>query len=71
MVPPKQKPNAPILDGLPSVQAAVERCSSLDYSRERALQYARDAEASLSALPENAFVAALHGLAQYSVSRDH
>ena len=59
------------LDGLPTVQAAIERCSSLDYSRERALQYARDAEASLSALPENAFVAALHGLAQYSVSRDH
>ena len=59
------------LDGLPTVQAAIAACRSLDYSRERALQYARDAEASLSALPENAFVAALHGLAQYSVSRDH
>ena len=59
------------LDGLPTVQAAIERGGSLDYSRERALQYARDAEAALSALPENAFVAALRGLAQYSVSRDH
>ena len=59
------------LDGLTCVQTAITACRSLDYSRERALQYARDAEASLSALPENAFVAALHGLAQYSVSRDH
>ena len=56
---------------MPQVLAAIDACGSLDYSRERALQYARDAEAALSALPENAFVAALRGLAQYSVSRDH
>jgi len=59
------------LDGLPTVQAAIERCGSLDYSRERALQYARDAEAALSGLADNEHAAALRGLAQYSVSRDH
>ena len=56
---------------LPQVLAAIHACGSLDYSRERALQYARDAGAALAGLGENDFVAALHGLAQYSVSRDH
>ena len=58
-------------DALPQVLAAIHACGSLDYSRERALQYARDAEASLSGLGDNEFVAALRGLAQYSVNRDH
>ena len=56
---------------LPQVLAAIHACGSLDYSRERALQYARDAEAALMALGDNEFTAALRGLAQYSVSRDH
>ena len=58
-------------DAMPEVLAAIHACGSLDYSRERALEYARDAEAALSGLDDNAFVAALRGLAHYSVSRDH
>jgi octaprenyl-diphosphate synthase len=58
-------------DALPQVLAAINACGSLDYSRERARQYARDAQASLAGLGDNEFVAALRGLAQYSVSRDH
>ena len=56
---------------MPQVLAAIDACGSLDYSRERALQYARDAEAALACLGDNEFVAALRGLAQYSVNRDH
>ncbi len=58
-------------DALPQVLAAIEACGSLDYSRERARHYARDAEAALAGLADNDFVAALRGLAHYSVSRDH
>ncbi|GHB98932.1 polyprenyl synthetase family protein [Thermomonas carbonis] len=56
---------------LPQVMAAIHACSSLDYSRDCALRYARDAEAALAGLDDNDFVAALRGLAHYSVSRDH
>ncbi len=56
---------------LPQVLAAIQASGSLDYSRERAQRYAQDAEAALSGLAENTFVAALRGLAQYAVSRDH
>ena len=56
---------------MPQVLAAIDACGSLDYSRERALQYARDAEAALAGLGDNEFVAALRGLAQHSVNRDH
>lgn len=59
------------LDGLATVQAAIARCGSLDYSRQCALDYAARAEAALSGLPHNDHAAALHGLARYSVSRDH
>jgi octaprenyl-diphosphate synthase len=58
-------------DALPQVLAAIEACGSLDYSRERARHYAREAEASLAGLGDNDFVAGLRGLAHYSVSRDH
>ena len=58
-------------DALPQVLAAIEACGSLDYSRERARHYAREAEAALAGLGDNDFVAALRGLAHYSVSRDH
>jgi octaprenyl-diphosphate synthase len=58
-------------DALPQVMAAIEACGSLDYSRERARHYAREAEAALAGLGDNDFVAALRGLAHYSVSRDH
>ena len=59
------------IDGLPTVQAAIKACDSLAYSRQRALEYASDAAAALAGLPDNAYTAALRGLAQYSVSRDH
>jgi len=58
-------------DAMPDVLAAIHACGSLDYSRDRALQYARDADAALSALADNEFVSALRGLAHYAVSRDH
>jgi len=58
-------------DAMPEVLAAIHACGSLDYSRNRALEYARDADAALSALADNDFVAALRGLAHYAVSRDH
>ena len=58
-------------DAMPEVLAAIHACGSLDYSRDRALQYARDADAALSALADNEFVSALRGLAHYAVSRDH
>ena len=59
------------LDGLATVQAAIARCGSLDYSRARAMAYAEAADAALAALPGNAYVDALRGLARYSVCRDH
>lgn len=59
------------LDGLATVQAAIARCDSLTYSRQRALEYADAAIAALSTLPDNAHSAALRGLAHYSVNRDH
>ena len=59
------------LDGLATVQAAIARCGSLDYSRARAMEYADAADAALAALPGNAHIDALRGLARYSVNRDH
>lgn len=56
---------------LPQVMAAIHACGSLDYSRDCALRHARDAEAALAGLSDNDHVAALRGLAHYSVSRDH
>ena len=57
--------------GMPAVQAAITASGSLDYSRQRATRYAQAAEDALAGLPENGHVAALRGLARYSVSRDH
>lgn len=59
------------LDGMPVVLAAITRADSLAYSRARALDYAKAAEAALAALPANACTDALRGLARYAVSRDH
>ncbi len=59
------------LDGLATVQAAIARCGSLDYSRARAMAYAEAADAALAALHGNTYLDALRGLARYSVSRDH
>lgn len=59
------------VDALPEVVAAIAEHGSLDYSRDRAQEYARDAEAALASLPGNAYTAALRGLARYAVGRDH
>ena len=59
------------MDALPEVMAAIAEHDSLAYCRARAQAYARDAEAALLDLPDNAYVAALRGLAHYAVSRDH
>ncbi|WP_245156539.1 polyprenyl synthetase family protein [Agrilutibacter solisilvae] len=58
-------------DALPAVVAAIHATGGLDYSRQRAVDYARAAEQALDGLDDNAYTAALRGLAQYAVGRDH
>ncbi|MFO7340250.1 MAG: polyprenyl synthetase family protein, partial [Lysobacteraceae bacterium] len=53
------------------VLAAIHATGGLEYSRQRAMDYARAAEAALSILPESEAVAALRGLARYAVERTH
>ncbi|MEO5566194.1 MAG: polyprenyl synthetase family protein [Luteimonas sp.] len=63
-----------IIDGdsgqMPAVLAAIAAAGSLDYSLDRANDYARAAEHALDGLAENPHVAALRGLARYAVNRD-
>ncbi|MGY1520722.1 polyprenyl synthetase family protein [Luteimonas sp. A482] len=54
---------------MPEVLAAIEAAGSLEYSRNRARDYAAAAEAALARLPENEAMAALRGLARYAVDR--
>jgi octaprenyl-diphosphate synthase len=56
---------------LPTVVEAIHATGGLEYSRQRAHDYARLAEEALDGLPDNDYVAALRGLAAYAVSRDH
>ena len=56
---------------LPAVQAAIASSDSLGYSRKRAGDYATAAERALDGVPDNEYLAALRGLARYTVSRDH
>ncbi|OHE83634.1 MAG: octaprenyl-diphosphate synthase [Lysobacterales bacterium RIFOXYD1_FULL_69_11] len=56
---------------LPDVVAAIQSSGGLDYSRSRADEYAQAARAALAGLDDNAYVAALRGLADYAVRRDH
>ncbi len=56
---------------LPDVLAAINATDGLDYSRQRAREYAALAVQALDGLDENAHVAALRGLADYAVHRDH
>jgi octaprenyl-diphosphate synthase len=56
---------------MPGVLAAIHATGGLDYSRRRAGEYAQAAVSALDGLADNAFVAALHGLADYAVGRDH
>ena len=53
------------------VLAAIHATGGLDYSRQRAVEYADAAEAALDGLGENEAIAALRGLARYAVSRNH
>ena len=56
---------------MPEVLAAIRATGGLEYSRQRAVEYADAAERALDGLPESDAVAALRGLARYAVSRDH
>lgn len=56
---------------MPDVLAAIHAAGSLDYSLDRARQYAAAAEGALDGLPANDAVAALRGLARYAVERGH
>ena len=59
------------VDAMPQVVAAIQATGGLDYSRARAADFARAAEAALDGLADNPAVDALRGLARYAVSRDH
>ncbi len=56
---------------MPDVLAAIHAAGSLDYSLDRAREYAAAAEGALDGLPANDAVAALRGLARYAVERGH
>jgi octaprenyl-diphosphate synthase len=58
------------VDAMPAVVAAIRATGGLDYSRQRAMEFAHAAETALSDLAPNATVDALVGLARYAVSRD-
>ncbi|MFP5373966.1 MAG: polyprenyl synthetase family protein [Gammaproteobacteria bacterium] len=58
------------VDALPEVLAAIDAAGSLGYSRDRALDYARAAEAALAEFEDNEAVAGLRGLARHAVERD-
>jgi octaprenyl-diphosphate synthase len=55
---------------MPVVLAAIADAGSLEYSLGRAAEYAQAAERALDDLADNAHIAALRGLARYTVSRD-
>jgi octaprenyl-diphosphate synthase len=56
---------------MPEVLAAIQATGGLEYSRKRAMEYASAAEQALAGLPDNDAIAALRGLARYSVERSH
>jgi octaprenyl-diphosphate synthase len=56
---------------LPEVVQAIRATGGLEYSRQRAFEYAAAAGQSLAGLADNAYTAALRGLAHYAVNRDH
>jgi len=58
-------------DSLPDVLGAIHATGGLDYSRQRARDYARLAGQALDGLQDNEYVAALRGLIEYAVNRDH
>ena len=56
---------------MPEVLAAIHASRSIEYSRDRARDYAVAAERALDAIAPNAWTDALRGLARYTVDRDH
>ena len=58
-------------EAMPEVLAAIRATGGLEYSRQRAVEYAAAAERALDGLPESDAVAALRGLARYAVERSH
>ncbi len=58
------------VEAMPRVLAAIAEADSLAYSLRRAAEFAGAAEAALARLPSNTHVAALRGLARYTVNRD-
>ena len=58
-------------DAMPEVMDSIHATGGLDYSRQRARDYAALAEQALEGLGENEYVAALRGLSAYAVNRDH
>ncbi|HET9047997.1 MAG TPA: polyprenyl synthetase family protein [Chiayiivirga sp.] len=57
------------ITAMPEVLQAIIRADGIEYSRSRALHYAGKAEAALDALADNAWTAALRGLARYAMDR--
>ena len=58
-------------NAMPEVLAAIRATGGLEYSQQRAAEYADAAERALDGLPENDAIAALRGLARYAVERKH
>jgi octaprenyl-diphosphate synthase len=58
-------------NAMPEVLAAIRSTGGLEYSQQRAAEYARAAEHALDGLPENDALAALRGLARYAIERKH
>ena len=56
---------------MPEVLAAIRATGGLEYSQQRAAEYAEAAERALDGLPDNDAMAALRGLARYAVERKH
>ncbi len=56
---------------MPEVLAAIHATGGLEYSQQRAADYAEAAEHALADLTENEAIAALRGLARYAINRTH
>ena len=56
-------------DALTAVRAAVRRSGALDYTRDRAVEFAARAADSLARLPANIYREALEALASFAVAR--
>ena len=59
------------ISALPDVLDAIHATGGLQYSRQRASDYAVAAENAIAGITDNAHVAALRGLARYAVSREN